>query len=105
MFFLITCASLALWVVGRQRGSAVRVGWFHKQLVSHWAPGHGGRLYVWADRCHTRWTRLLSGLAIRGLLFSEREEQRNGRRAEVYLDKVSDEITKKKDRVWHKEVN
>lgn len=34
-----------------------------------------------------------------------KKEQRNGRRAEVYLDKVSDEITKKKDRVWHKEVN
>ncbi|KAF3842063.1 hypothetical protein F7725_024014 [Dissostichus mawsoni] len=53
---LLTWAGLALRVVGREGCRAVWVGWFYEQLVPHWAPGHGGRLDVRADRRHTRRT-------------------------------------------------
>lgn len=61
--------------MGWKGGGAVWVSWFYQRVVPHLAPGHGGRLNVWADRRHTRRTCMLSGLAIRGQLFSEREEE------------------------------
>lgn len=70
--WLLTCAGLALWVLGWKSGSSVWVGWFYKRVVPHWASGHGGWLDVWADRCHARRTWLLSSLAIRGQLYSDR---------------------------------
>lgn len=61
--------------MGWKGGGAVWVSWFYQWVVPHWAPGHGGRLDVWANRRHTRRTCMLSSLAIRGQLYSEREEE------------------------------
>lgn len=73
--WMLTCPRFALWLVGWEGGSAVWVGRFYKQIVSHWAPRHSGRLDVRTDRCHTRRTRLLSGLGIGGQLYSERVQK------------------------------
>lgn len=72
---LFTCTSLAAGVMGWKGGGAVWVGRFHYWVVPHCATGHGGRLDIRADCGNARRTCMLSSLAIRGQLCSDKVKQ------------------------------
>lgn len=84
---LFTCARLAAWVMGWKGGGAVWVGRFHYRVVPHCATGHGGRLDIRADCSNARRTCMLSSLAIRGQLCSDKvkETERAEKVSEIHL--------------------
>lgn len=96
---LFTCASLAPWVMCREGGGAVRVGWFHHRVVPHCAAGHGGRLDVRAHRGNARRTCVLSGLAVGGQLCGEtgQRQKEQTRSVETLLY-----LSYKRSRVWQR---